>query len=465
MESTGKYLSQKSKLSPLSVWALAFGCITGASSFIMPSDTFLPYAGPVGSLLAIILGAVVFMVGSRSYSYMIQKLPTNGGTFVYTNSVFGRSHGLLAAWAIGFAYLALLWVNCNNIILILRWLYGDILQVGFHYQLAGDDIYAGEAFFAAFVLVGVAFVVAFGKRVAVYLQNILGIALLASVLALFVGTFSLSDFSGIFAHPFVRSDRVESTQILHIFLLAPFLYVGCETTAHAAGEFGFSARLARVIMPVAIACSMFVYCALDLMVASAVPPAFSSNAEYIAYHKQLMTIESVPILYVVYSRMGMAGVAILDLALISAFATSLVGWLRVLPNLIKSVADARMLPKKFRAVTHEHVPQKATLLVLALSLPTVFVGQTVVGWLVDATSICTMIAFTYVAYCCIYSARKDGNKKYVKLGYAGLIIAMFLMIVPLLASVFVGNMFSIASYFILVAWASVGYVATVLIRD
>lgn len=39
------------KLSPLNVWALALGSIIGWGAFVMPANTFLPNAGPLGTLL------------------------------------------------------------------------------------------------------------------------------------------------------------------------------------------------------------------------------------------------------------------------------------------------------------------------------------------------------------------------------------------------------------------------------
>ncbi|MFQ6805194.1 MAG: hypothetical protein ACLRT5_10495 [Lachnospiraceae bacterium] len=41
------------KLSPVNVLALAFGCIIGWGAFVMPGNTFLPKAGPLGTAIGI----------------------------------------------------------------------------------------------------------------------------------------------------------------------------------------------------------------------------------------------------------------------------------------------------------------------------------------------------------------------------------------------------------------------------
>jgi hypothetical protein len=37
------------KLSPINVWALAFGCIIGFGSFMLPGNTFFEICGPNGN--------------------------------------------------------------------------------------------------------------------------------------------------------------------------------------------------------------------------------------------------------------------------------------------------------------------------------------------------------------------------------------------------------------------------------
>lgn len=40
-------------LSVLDVWAMAFGCMVGWGTFVMSGTTFLPVAGPAGTVIAI----------------------------------------------------------------------------------------------------------------------------------------------------------------------------------------------------------------------------------------------------------------------------------------------------------------------------------------------------------------------------------------------------------------------------
>ena len=71
-------------LNPLDVWAIAFGCIVGWGSFVMPGTDLLPKAGPFGSLMALGVGALIMLVVGHNYSFLMRKMPGTGGTYSYT---------------------------------------------------------------------------------------------------------------------------------------------------------------------------------------------------------------------------------------------------------------------------------------------------------------------------------------------------------------------------------------------
>ena len=54
-------------LSPLSAWALSFGCAVGWGASVIPGTTFLPVAGPLGTLLGLGAGAAVMFLVGRNY--------------------------------------------------------------------------------------------------------------------------------------------------------------------------------------------------------------------------------------------------------------------------------------------------------------------------------------------------------------------------------------------------------------
>ncbi len=58
MEKKNNGTELKKQLSPMHVWAIAFGCIIGWGSFINPGKKFLPNSGVAGTAIAMVLQLV-----------------------------------------------------------------------------------------------------------------------------------------------------------------------------------------------------------------------------------------------------------------------------------------------------------------------------------------------------------------------------------------------------------------------
>lgn len=145
----------KRQLSPARVWALAFGCVVGWGSFINPDKKFLPNSGVAGTAIAMVLGTLVMIIIAFSYAYMVPKYPKAGGEFTFTKACFGKLPAYICGWFLVAAYLTNVPMNSTAIGLIVDALDGpvDILKWGFHYQIAGFDVWAGEMFLAMGILI------------------------------------------------------------------------------------------------------------------------------------------------------------------------------------------------------------------------------------------------------------------------------------------------------------------------
>ena len=64
------------QLSPMHVWAIAFGCVIGWGSFINPGKKFLSTSGVAGTAIAMILGA---LVSTYSDMYRAKVVAHEGG--------------------------------------------------------------------------------------------------------------------------------------------------------------------------------------------------------------------------------------------------------------------------------------------------------------------------------------------------------------------------------------------------
>ena len=204
---TGAQLNRH--LSPLHVWSLAFGCIIGWGAFMMPGTTFLPTAGTLGTTLAMVIGALVMVVISLSYSYMVSRHPKAGGEFVFARACFGRHHAFVCGWFLALAYLANVPMNCTALGLMTCKLFFGVFQFGRLYQIAGYDIWAGEILLSLTVLSVIAFLSVKGVRKSGISQTIMAFGLATAFVIIVVSAIfspvtswsNLAPFGGLRCRP------------------------------------------------------------------------------------------------------------------------------------------------------------------------------------------------------------------------------------------------------------------------
>ena len=94
--------NEQQKLTPFlsgyDAWALALGTSVGWGSLVITANTYLTQAGPLGSILGIAIGAVIMLIVSRCYYYLMSRYPDAGGAFAYSKVAFGHDHAFLTAW-------------------------------------------------------------------------------------------------------------------------------------------------------------------------------------------------------------------------------------------------------------------------------------------------------------------------------------------------------------------------------
>lgn len=131
-------------LSPLGAWAFAIGTSIGWGSLVVTNNAYLAQAGPLGSVIGMVIGAIVMLLISRNYSYLMNAYPDSGGAYTYSKEVFGHDHGFLVAWFLALTYLAILWANATSLPLFARYFLGDFFHFQKLYTIFGYEVYLGE---------------------------------------------------------------------------------------------------------------------------------------------------------------------------------------------------------------------------------------------------------------------------------------------------------------------------------
>ena len=450
MDRHGKYLSA------LGAWALAFGCAVGWGSFVMPGNTFLPLAGPLGSALGLGLGAVVMLIIAVNYHFLMNRYPDAGGTYTYTKKSFGYDHGFLSAWFLILTYVAIIWANATALPLIARTLLGNVFQFGFHYEIAGYHVYMGEMILAVGALI-LAALVCLRRKAAEWTQIVMAVLLFAGVVICFVLAAARTNLT----EPFVPAFSPQQTPLggtFTVFGLAPWAYVGFESITHSAGEAKYNLKRSFGIMAVALVAAGIAYAVLNLLAVTALPEDVSTWTEYTDTLGERQGLASQPTFFAANSALGTAGSAILGVAALCGIFTGLIGNYIALSRLLTSLAEDQLLPGKIGELDKNRVPRRAILCILLVSVFLPFFGRTAISWIVDVTTVGATIAYAFASASAWKEAKAQKNRFYTVMGIVGMIVSLLFALEFLVPNIVSITTMSTESYLILAAWSILGFI-------
>lgn len=460
----------KKQLTPLSVWALAFGCIIGWGSFINPGKKFLPNSGVAGTAIAMILGALTMIIIAFSYAYMVPKHPKAGGEFTFTKACFGKQAAFVCGWFLIAAYLTNVPMNSTAIGLIVDGIFGPILKWGFHYEIAGFEVWLGEIIVASSILILFGILNIFGVKKAGFVQTCLTILLVLSVCILFISALispyaTLENMTPIWgfdktaaieagkytSEHAVRDSGIASS-ILATFAIAPWAFVGFDTIPQAAEEFKFSYKKIIFIMVIAICFGCFVYIANNTIAAAALEN----------WPDLIVDAEGTPWLLLVAAEklLGPFGKILVGVAVSCAVLSGIMGFYLAASRLMYSMSKEGYLPKVFSKVDEKYgTPKNALIFCILISLSGPVLGREALGWFVDMSAIGASIGFlfTSLSTCVTLKKEKDGGKPlfvFAILGavFSGAFIVLQLIPIPGLEGVH----FCWQSYVMLGIWVVLG---------
>ena len=474
-KSSAKDGSLKRSLSPMHVWAIAFGCVIGWGSFINPGKKFLPTSGVAGTAIAMVLGALVMIIIAFSYAYMVPKYPKAGGEFTFTKNCFGKNMAFICGWFLVVAYLTNVPMNSTAIALIVDGLDGpaDILKFGFHYSIAGFDIYMGEMMLAMSILILFGWLNIIGVKKAGFVQLVLSTLLVVCVFTLFIAALVSSKAKGINMEPVWGFDKSAAMAagattanigeydhkgtagimgaILATFAIAPWAYVGFDAIPQAAEEFNFSFKKVSFIMIIAIVFGCFVYTSNNTVAAAALEN----------WPDRVMAGDWV-VLVAAEELLGTFGKVLVGLGVSCAVLSGIMGFYLASSRLMYSMSRDGYLPEWFGKVDPKYgTPKNAMIFCIIVSLSGPILGREALGWFVDMSAIGASIGYFFTAASTLVTAKRDGDsttflRVMATTGVVFSVIFMILQLIPIpgLSGVHFGK----ESYIMLIVWIFIGAV-------
>ena len=436
---------------PIDVWGLALGAIIGWGCFVLPGTAFLPKAGPGGTAVGMLIGALLIIVIAVSYGYLIRKYPISGGEFIYAKEAFGKRNAFVCGWAMILAYWSLIPLNATALAMISRYLFPGIVQQGLLYEIAGWEVYAGEVVLASAAIILMALINIRGIKQAAWMQTAIAMALVGCILVVTFLVFCISDWSNL--SPAFPDGRRWWKGVFSIVAMAPWAFIGFDCIPQSAEEYNFSHKKSTFIMISAVLVAAVLYIAVCAVTAVGVEP----------WQQLLSERSSWPTGYVVRNTIGLVGIIVLGIAMFCAVVSGMNAFYISTSRLMYAMAKEGSLPKWFEHLSPKYgTPTNAILFTMAMSLFAPWFGREILLWIVDMTSVGAAIVFAYTTGSAAVIGYRERNRKYTVFGILGCLFSLFflsLLIIPGMP-----GYLSIQSRVVLFVWILIGVLFYFIIR-
>ena len=438
-------------LSAMDVWAMALGCMVGWGAFVMPGTSFLPVAGPAGALIALGLSTLLILMVGANFSFLMVHSPGTGGVYSYTKNALGRDHAFLCAWFLCLSYMTIVFLNATALFIIIRTFFGNLLQKGYHYMIAGNEIYLREVAVSIAALVGIGVLFVTAKAFLQGLFTILSTLLFAGSLLVTVLCLRPAIASGAL-QSFASGEVSRGFAVFSIVILAPWAFVGFDVTSFDTAHFRFPAGKIRWVIAVSIVCAGLVYMGMVIVSLAAVPDGFASWQEYVAELDQLSGVVSVPSFYSAKAVLGTAGLWLLGITALAAILTGIIGAYRAATRVLSTMAEDNILSEKFSKTTY------AILFVMAISIAIAFLGKNALNWFVELTSFGAVVGYGYTSASAWKLARAENNRRIILTSSVSVVVCSAFALVHLIPHLVALEAMGAASFLVLSLWCLLGFV-------
>lgn len=416
----------KNSISVFGAFALSIGTAIGWGSFVVTGSSFLCKAGPMGSIIGLLIGFLIMIVVAVNYSYMINKYPNNnGGIFCYAKNTLGGDHAFLVSWFLVITYFAILCANLSSISLFARYIFGDIFQFGFHYNIGGYDVWFGEILLPLFFIVVFGGICLLKKSISTKIQFALALVFITVILGGFIVAF-VNHKGGLETYkPDFAPDGINGAlQTLSVISMVPWAFIGFESVSHSSKNFKFPHKRIFRVLIVSLITATVLYISVCMISISAFPGEYSNWYEYLNNSSSLNGLVGIPPFYVIHRYLGAPGLMLFVVGLLAIILTSLIGNIFGLSNLLQTMAKNNTVPKQLAKTDKYGNSRNAVVFIVIAAAVMLFLGRVLIGWIVDINTFCGLIVYLYIAIIAFFQAKKDGNKKYTATGAAGIALGI-----------------------------------------
>ncbi len=408
------------KVSRLGLVTLSIGGMVGWGAFMQPGLTFIPKAGVLSTMIAMLIGVVMVSTIATCYGIILNKMPdANGGEYSYSKLAFSERHTFVVGWFLLIVFIGIVALNATSFALVFK----DVLYPNANfielYQVAGAPVTLGEAIITILVIFVFSWFMIKGVKAVVHIQNVVTVALIIIVSLIFFLGLRQMDFSAAPLGVHFRQNQISFSEIITILVITPWAYYGVSNIPKVANEAELPYKEVVFLTILSLVCGFIIYQMLLILTASSF-----SRADLNGYYGWA-TGQAIKNLF------GKAGVFMVTMGLAFAIFSGINSFFMGATRVMNSMSEDGLLPARF-SVKHKKygTPYQSIVFILIVIMITPFFGRKVMGWIVDMSALGGAIIFFYTA--CTAFKISQGIERII--GFVAIIfssIFILLLVVPI----------------------------------
>ena len=371
------------------VLALGFGAMIGFGWVVLTGD-WIGSAGTLGAVLAMTAGGVIMAVVGLTYAELTAAMPKAGGEHNFLLRGMGPRWSFIGSWGIVGGYVTIVAFEAVALPRTALYLFPDLNHVRL-WEVAGSEVHLTWALVGALAAIVITTINILGVKPASVAQTFVVLLLLVIALLLIVGAFtggSAADMQPLFTGG--------TAGFFAVLVVVPFLFVGFDVIPQSAEEVNVPARQIGRLVVVAVILATIFYLIVIVTTSSAMPASRLAEADIVTADAFGELFGSDFMAKILIAG-GIAGI-------LTSWNSLLLGASR----LMYSMARSGMLPAWFGKLHPKfRTPVNALLFIGGLSFIAPFLGEAMLGWLVDSGSPSIVVAYLLVAVVFVILRRRE----------------------------------------------------------
>ena len=364
------------------LFTLGVGTIVGVA-WLMVLGSVIASAGPVGAVIGFVVGAALMIPIGLCYGELSAVLPHAGGEIVYAFELFGVRWAYVAGVCLALVYV----INCVFFAVSVSWLLNALIP-GIEgptlYSVLGEEVHLGDIGFGALASITLLSVNWRGARDSARIQDVATYTLLAASCVFVAIGLALGHVANL--QPAIAPSNWGWGYggVFSALAVTPYFFGGFNTIPQAIAELEDDADRRRIagVLAACIVISLVFYCLVLLAVSMVLP------------RNQLLGVD-LPVAQAF--RIAFHSSAIAKMILVAGLLGLVAVWNALFfaaTRVIYVLGRSRLLdPRLGRLDPISGSPNRAILLVTALSIGGLFLGKGVLLPVVNVTS--TLFALMY----------------------------------------------------------------------